>query len=75
MPPAGTNIGGVTATLYGQTVSIPFLQPGTVNGHAPRSDQLAIEQDGRWLVMSLRAALLEVDRRMPRILTTRERGR
>ena len=53
---------------------VPIRQPGTVNGRRPRSDQIAVEVDGAWLVMSLREAALDAVKRMPRVMTRKERG-
>ena len=74
LPPPGTEIGHVTLSLYGQSVHVPIRQPGTVNGRRPRSDQIAVEVDGAWLVMSLREAALDAVKRMPRVMTRKERG-
>lgn len=73
LPPAGAPIGHITISLYGHPEHVPFRQPGTVKGRRPRSDQIAVEVDGVWLVMSLREAALEVVKRMPRVLTRKER--
>lgn len=74
LPPPGTEIGHVTLSLYGCSVHAPIRQPGTVKGRRPRSDQVAVEVDGQWLVMSLREAALEAEKRMPRVLTRKERN-
>jgi len=39
-----------------------------------RSDHLAVEIDGEWRRMSLRAALLELDKMVPRVMSRRERA-
>lgn len=74
LPPPGTEIGHITLSLYGQSVHVPIRQPGTVKGRRPRSDQIAVEVDGAWLVMSLREAALDAVKRMPRVMTRKERA-
>lgn len=70
----GDHVGGVTLEWYGRQYVMRFRVPGAVNGRRPRSDQIAVECDGVWRVMSLREALLALEREAPRVLTRRERG-
>lgn len=74
-PSPGTDVGDITLRWYGQTYMIPLKVPGTVNGrrNRPRSDQIAALIGGEWLVMSLRAALLEMDNLASRVMTRKER--
>jgi len=74
LPSPGAEIGHVTLNLYGQTVHLLLRQPGMVNGRRPRSDQIALKVDGVWRVMSLREAALDAVKRMPRVLTRKERA-
>ena len=74
LPAPGTEIGHVTLSLYGCSVHVPIRQPGMVNGRRPRSDQIALKVDGVWRVMSLREAALDAVKRMPRVLTRKERA-
>ena len=72
----GADIGAVTLDWYGQRYSIPLRVPGTVNGRRsrPRSDHVAAQIGGEWLVMSLRAALLALGDMAPRVMTRKERA-
>lgn len=70
MPCAGDRIGRVLIERFGASYELPLLQPGSVNGRAPRSDWVALE-DGR--VMSVSAAAAELARRVNRVMTKRER--
>ena len=55
---AGYPRGRVTIELDGQVYEVPLRQPGCDGMRRPRSDTLAAQVDGRWLVLSLRAAAL-----------------
>lgn len=70
---AGAPVGEVVLTWYGRRCSLEFRVPGDVGQRRPRSDQVAVEVDGEWCRMSLRAALLELERMAPRVATRRER--
>lgn len=59
--------------LYGQQFEVEFRVPGDHDGRRARSDQLAVLIQGEWRRMSLRAALLELDRMVPRVMSRRER--
>lgn len=74
MPPPKADIGHITVSLYGYTVHVPFKQPGDKGARRCRSDHLAIPVGDEWLVMSLREAALEAVRRMPRVMTRKERN-
>lgn len=69
----GTPVGCVVLTLYGRQYVLDFKVPGDTEQRRARSDQLAVEIDGEWIRMSLRSALLELDRMVPRVMTRRER--
>lgn len=69
----GTPIGGVVLTFYGRQYVLDFKVPGDTKQRRARSDQLAVEIEGEWIRMSLRSALLELDRMVPRVMTRRER--
>ena len=69
----GTPIGGVVLTFYGRQYVLDFKVPGDTQQRRSRSDQLAVEIDGEWIRMSLRSALIELDRMVPRVMTRRER--
>jgi hypothetical protein len=71
MPLAGSRIGRITIERYGHVHELILLQPGCVNGRAPRSDWIALA-DGR--VMSLAAACADLARCVGRVLTRRERA-
>ena len=75
-PKPGQDVGAVTLEWYGLRYSIPFKVPGTVSGrrNRARSDQVAAQIGGEWLVMSLRAALLELDGMALRVMTRKERA-
>ena len=74
-PCPGSDLGEITLRWYGQTYMVPLKVPGTVNGrrNRPRSDQVAAQIGGEWLVMSLRAALMEIGKMAPRVMTRKER--
>lgn len=69
----GMPVGCVVLTLYGRQYVLDFKVPGDTHQRRARSDQIAVEIDGEWRRMSLRAALLELDRMVPRVMTRRER--
>ena len=69
----GAPVGCVVQTLYGRQYVLDFKVPGDTRKRRARSDQIAVEIDGEWRRMSLRAALLELDRMVPRVMTRRER--
>lgn len=74
-PRAGADIGGVTLDWYGRRYALRFLVPGiTERGTRPRSDQIAVEIDGQWRRMSLRAALLHLAGQPGRVLPRRYRN-
>lgn len=72
-PRPGDHIGGATVDLYGRHFAVRFRVPGDTDARRARSDQVAVEIDGEWRKMSLRAALLELERMVPRVMTRRER--
>ena len=72
-PRPGTPIGGVVLTFYGRQYALDFKVPGDTEQCRARSDQLAVEIDGQSLRKSLRAALLALDRMVPRVLSRKER--
>lgn len=72
-PRAGAPAGRALVELYGQQFQVEFRVPGDHDGRRARSDQLAALIEGEWHRMSLRAALLELDRMAPRMATRRER--
>jgi hypothetical protein len=69
----GAPIGVVVLTYYGRQYVLEFKVPGDTHQRRARSDQIAVEIDGEWRRMSLRSALLELDRMVPRLMTRRER--
>ena len=74
LPPPATDIGHIAISLYGHCIHLPIKQPGDGKTRRARSDQLAIPVGTEWLVMSLREAVLEAAKRMPRVMTRKERG-
>lgn len=72
-PRAGDYAGRALVELYGQRFEVEFRVPGDEGQRRARSDHLAVEIDGQWQRMSLRAALLELERMVPRVMTRKER--
>ena len=70
--PAGFLRGLITIDLDGRVYEVPLRQPGCDGVRRPRSDTLAAQVDGQWLVMSLRAAALAVVAQVPRQLSRAE---
>lgn len=70
----GAPIGGVVLTFYGRQYVLDFRVPGDTHQRRSRSDQLAVEIDGERRRMSLRAALIELDKMVPRVMSRRERA-
>lgn len=72
-PRPGAPIGGIVLTYYGRQYVLNFKVPGDDGQRRARSDHLAVEVDGQWRRMSLRAALLHLDQTVQRVMTRRER--
>lgn len=70
----GDHVGDVALNFYGTHLALRFRAPGDTGVRRARSDQLAVEVDGMWLMMSLRAALLHLAEQAPRVLTRKERA-
>ena len=73
-PKPGTPAGRIIAELYGQRFEVELRVPSDEQQRRARSDHLAVEIDGEWRRMSLRAALLELDKMVPRVMSRRERA-
>lgn len=73
-PRAGEQVGRALVELYGQQFEMQFRVPGDSGARRARSDHLAVEIDGEWRRMSLRAALLELEKMVPRVMSRRERA-
>lgn len=73
--PPRTDRGQVLIELDGHTYGSRILQPGYSGGRSARSDQIAVQIDGQWRTMSLRAAVLAFESQVPRELTLRELAR
>lgn len=73
-PRPGSPIGGVVLTFYGRQYVMDFKVPGDTGRRRARSDHIAVEVDGRWLRMSLREALLQLEKMVPRVMSRRERA-
>lgn len=71
-PRPGDDAGRATVELFGQYFEIRFRVPGDDGQRRARSDHLAVEINGEWRRMSLRAALLELDQMVPRVMSRRE---
>jgi len=72
--PAGYDRGQILIEIDGHTYGSRIRQPG-YDGRRPRSDQIAVQIDGQWLKMSLRAAVLHFAGEKPRELSLRELAR
>lgn len=73
-PRPGSPIGGVVLTFYGRQYVMDFKVPGDSGQRRSRSDHLAVEVDRQWLRMSLREALLQLYRMVPRVMNRKERN-
>lgn len=73
-PRPGDDAGRATVELFGQFFEVNFRVPGDDGQRRARSDHLAVEIDGEWRRMSLRAALIELDKMVPRVMSRRERA-
>ncbi len=73
--PPRTDRGQVLIELDGHVYGSRILQPGYSCGRSARSDQIAVQIDGQWQTMSLRAAVLAFEAQVPRELTLRELAR
>lgn len=73
-PKPGDPAGRIIAELYGQRFEVELRVPSDEQQRRARSDHLAVEIDGEWRRMSLRAALLELDKMVPRVMSRRERA-
>lgn len=70
----GADIGDVVLRWHGQTYTMRFRVPGDATKRRARSDQIAADVGDDWRLMSLRAALLELERSVPRTLSRKERA-
>lgn len=73
-PRAGAPAGRALVELHGLQFQVEFRVPGDHDGRRARSDQLAVLIEGEWRRMSLRAALMELERMVPRVMSRRERS-
>ncbi len=73
-PRAGEYAGRAFVELYGQRFEVEFRVPGDEGQRRARSDHLAVDIGGQWIRMSLRAALLELERMVPRVMSRKERN-
>lgn len=73
-PKPGAYAGRIIAELYGKRFEVELRVPGDEGQRRARSDHLAAEIDGEWRRVSLRAALLELDRMVPRVMSRKERA-
>lgn len=73
-PRPGDYAGRIVAELYGQCFEMELRVPGDEGQRRARSDHLAVQIDGVWCRVSLRAALLELDKLVPRVMSRKERA-